>query len=97
LHADKPGNLPDQLRDKYQYTSFKFTKPGVPGPDAQVIGGVHPSFYPSGDWPGGVDFGDFKPDTEGGLRTFNSDSQNKWNMPVTMITYDPVTGTLTTQ
>jgi RHS repeat-associated protein len=95
LHADRPGNLPGQLRNKYPETQFKFTPPGVAGPDVQVTGGMHPSFL--GDWPEGVDFGDFKPDTAGGLRTFNSDSQNKWNVPVTMITYDPATGTLTTR
>ena len=95
LHADRPGNLPDQLRNRYPETHFKFTPPGVAGPDVQVAGGMHPSFM--GDWPEGVDFGDFKPDTAGGFKTFNSDSRNKWNVPVKMITYDPATGKLTTQ
>lgn len=94
LHADRPGGLPDQLRSKYPKTEFKFTPPGKPGQDVQVVGGTHPSAYGYGNWPAGVDFGDFKPNTPGGLRTFNSDSQSKWNAPTTMLSYDPTTGKL---
>jgi len=96
-HADQPGRLADQLRNLYLETELKFTPPGKPGPDVQVVGGMHPSAYPYGNWPEGVNFGDFKPNTAGGLRTFKSDSQTKWNVPVTMITYDPATGILTTR
>lgn len=94
LHADRPGGLPDQLRNKYPETEFKFTPPGKQGQDVQVVGGMHPSAYGYGNWPEGVNFGDFKPNTTGGLRTFNSDSQSKWNAPTTMLQYDPSTGRL---
>jgi RHS repeat-associated protein len=97
LHADRPGGLPDQLRSKYPETEFQFTPPGKPGQDVQVVGGMHPSAYGYGDWPEGVNFGDFKPNTPGGLRTFNSDSQSKWNAPTTMLQYDPNTGKLVAQ
>jgi hypothetical protein len=36
LHSDTPGNLPDQLRNMYPETEFKFTPPGKTGQDAQV-------------------------------------------------------------
>ncbi len=94
LHSDKPGNLPDQLRSMYPETVFKFTPPGKAGQDAQVIGGMHPSAYPYGNWPKGVNYGDFKPNTDGGRRTFQSDQQKKWTEPTHMLPYDPQTGTL---
>jgi hypothetical protein len=94
LHADKPGHLPDQLRQRYPETEFEFTKPGVPGQDAKVVGGRHPSDYPGSPWPKGVDYGDFKPDTPGGRKTFGFDQRNKWPDPTNMLPYDPKTGNL---
>lgn len=94
LHSDKPGNLPEQLRQKFPDTQFQFTKPGQPGQDVQVTGGTHPSDYQGSDWPPGVDFGDLKPDTDSGVKTFNSDQANKWNSPTQMLPYGPVTGRL---
>ncbi len=97
LHADRPGRLPDQLRSMYPETEFNFTPPGKSGQDVQVIGGMHPSFYPYGAWPEGINFGDFKPNTPGGFRTFRSDQLIKWNAPTFMLRYDPQTGKLTSQ
>lgn len=94
LHADKPGNLPDQLRKKYPETEFEFTKPGVAGQDVKVKGGKHPSDYEGSTWPKGVDRGDFKPDTPGGKKTFKSDQKNKWPEDTQMLPYDPKAGSL---
>ena len=93
-HADQPGMLPDQLRNTYLETEFEFTKPGVAGQDVQVVGGMHPSAYPGSDWPEGVNYGDFKPDTASGAKTFRSDQRNKWSQPTTMLPYNPASGTL---
>ena len=78
----------------YPETEFRFTRPGVAGQDVEVSGGMHPSFYPYGSWPPGVNYGDFKPDTTGGFRTFQSDQMTKWNAPTHMLRYDPATGRL---
>lgn len=94
LHSDRPGNLPDQLRQRYPETQFAFKKPGEPGQDVQVVGGNHPSGYPGSTWPQGVDYGDFKPGTIGGQKTFDSDQLNKWPDPTFMLPYDPPTGLL---
>jgi RHS repeat-associated protein len=94
LHSDKPGNLPDQLRQRYPETQFEFTKPGQAGQDVKVVGGKHPSEYPGSNWPKGVDRADFKPNTPGGNQTFQSDQRNKWSEPTHMIPYDPKTGQL---
>jgi hypothetical protein len=94
LHSDQPGNLPDQLRSRYPDTEFRFAKPGQAGQDVRVTGGVHPSAYPTSSWPKDVDFGDFKPDTAGGTKTFNYDQKYKWTEPTHKLTYDPVTGKL---
>jgi hypothetical protein len=93
-HSDKPGNLPDQLRDKYPDTNLEFTKPGVKGQDVKVVGGKHPSEYPDSEWSPGADHGDFKPDTPGGAKTFNHDQKNKWTEPTQKVPYDPTTGKL---
>jgi len=94
LHSDKPGNLPDQLRDMYPDTNLKFTKPGTRGQDVKVVGGTHPSEYPDSNWEPGVDHGDFKPDTRGGTKAFNRDKQTKWVEPTQKLPYDPNTGKL---
>lgn len=94
LHADQPGNLPDQLRARYPETVFEFTRPGQSGQDVRVVGGRHPSEYAGSDWPSNVNHGDFKPDTAGGLRTFRSDQRSKWAEPTKMLPYDPKSGEL---
>jgi len=94
LHADKPGHLPDQLRIRYPDTQFEFVKPGVPGQDVKVVGGVHPSKYAGSNWPQGVNHADFKPATTSGARTFARDQANKWLEPTHMLPYDPQTGQL---
>ena len=93
-HADQPGMLPDQLRSTYLETEFEFQKPGIAGQDIQVIGGMHPSAYQGSGWPEGVDYGDFKPDTASGAKTFRSDQRNKWSQPTTMLPYNPTSGKL---
>ena len=94
LHSDKPGHLPDQLRQKYPETEFEFTPSGTAGQDVKVVGGKHPSEYPGSNWPKGVDHGDFKPDSAGGRRTFRSDQQKKWAEPTHQLPYDPNSGDL---
>ena len=94
LHSDKPGMLPGQLREQFLETTFEFTKSGVKGQDVKVVDGMHPSSYPKSDWPKGVDFGDFKPDTSGGAKTFKSDQSKKWSETTHMLPYDPLTGKL---
>jgi YD repeat-containing protein len=94
LHADRPGNLPDQLRNVYPETQFRFTPSGQAGQDVQAIEGMHPSAYPYGNWPAGVNYGDFKPNTASGWRTFRSDQLNKWTEPTHILPYDPKTGKL---
>lgn len=94
LHSDKPGNLPEQLRKRYPNTEFEMTKPGEAGQDVKYKSGKHPSEYEGSTWPEGVDHGDFKPDTEGGRKTFRSDQRNKWKDPTHMLPYDPQTGNL---
>ena len=94
LHSGKPGHLPEQLRERYPETEFEFTKPGVTGQDVKVVGGKHPSEYPGSTWPKGVDFGDFKPDTPGGLKTYLSDQKKKWFDPTNRLPYDPNSGEL---
>lgn len=94
LHSDKPGHLPDQLREKYPETQFEFTKPGVKGQDVKVTGGKHPSEYEGSTWKQGVNYGDFKPDTSSGHATFKSDQKKKWPEETQILPYDPKTGKL---
>jgi hypothetical protein len=86
--------LPDQLRAQYPNTVFDFTKPGAAGQDVRVTGGNHPSAYGTSSWPEGVNYGDFKPGTPGGVKTFRYDQKNKWNDPTHYLPYDPITGKL---
>lgn len=94
LHSDKPGMLPEQLRSQYPNTEFEFARAGVAGQDVRIIGGQHPSAYGTSSWPGGVNYGDFKPGTPGGSKTFRHDQRNKWEEPTHYLPYDPVTGLL---
>jgi hypothetical protein len=95
LHQDKPGNLPDQLRQRYPDTEFEFKGQGERGQDVTVTGGKHPSEYPESNWPKDIDHGDFKPDTSSGKKTFDSDQRTKWEEPTVMLPYDPEAGALT--
>ncbi|WP_152622354.1 hypothetical protein [Archangium violaceum] len=94
LHSDKPGHLPEQLRQKYPETEFKFNKPGQKGQDVSVQGGKHPSKYSDSKWKEDADHGDFKPDTSTGKKTFESDQKKKWKEETQMLPYDPKTGNL---
>ena len=94
LHSDKPGNLPDQLRERYPDTDFEFKPPGKPGQDVEVSGGTHPSEYPDSGWHPDADHGDFKPNTKGGDKTFKRDQATKWPEKTQKIPYDPPTGKL---
>ena len=94
LHADRPGMLPDQLRTRYPNTQFEFTKSGVAGQDVRIVGGDHPSIDGSSSWPEGVNYGDFKPGTPEGIKTFKYDQKYKWSEPTHYLPYDPITGIL---
>jgi hypothetical protein len=94
LHSDKPGHLPDQLREKYPETEFKFNKPGQSGQDVSVQGGKHPSEYSDSTWKADANHGDFKPNTSTGKKTFEADQKKKWKEKTQMLPYDPKTGNL---
>lgn len=89
LHSDKPGHLPEQLREKYPETEFKFNKPGQSGQDVSVQGGKHPSEYSDSAWKADANHGDFKPDTSTGKKTFEADQKKKWKEKTQMLPYDP--------
>jgi len=86
--------LPEQLREQMPDTEFEIQRTGQ---DVKVVGGTHPSKYPGASWPADVDFGDFKPDTKGGKKTFKADQKHKWEEKTHMLPYDPKTGTLLPQ
>ena len=86
--------LPEQLRLQMPETQFEFRPTGQ---DVRVEGGTHPSAYPGSLWPQGIDYGDFKPDTHGGRKTFRYDQKHKWDEPTHMLLYDPKAGTLLPQ
>ena len=94
LHQDQPGGFPEQLRERYPDTQFRFTEQGKKGQDVEVVGGRHPSEYPGSRWPEGVDYGDFKPGTEEGRKTFDRDQRTKWKERTHFLPYDPETGLL---
>ncbi|MDZ4289277.1 MAG: hypothetical protein U0984_15030 [Prosthecobacter sp.] len=94
LHQDRPGNLPDQLRQMYPQTKMEFTPQGKPGQDVKVVGGDHPATYPGSTWLPKIDYADFKPGTPSGRRTFVQDQNNKWKQPTMMIPYDPGSGAI---
>jgi RHS repeat-associated protein len=89
--------LPSQLRDMYSETTFKFTKRGEKGADVEYLDGVHPSEYENNPmkWPEGFNYGDFKPGTGSGYKTFLKDI-NKGKLPfdTTYLPYDPESGKL---
>jgi hypothetical protein len=86
--------LPDQLKERYPETQFRFTEQGKKGQDVEVVGGRHPSDYPGSTWPKDVNFADFKPGTAEGRKTFESDQRTKWKEKTQMLPYDPKTGRL---
>src|SRR5262249_54988021 len=95
LNGGEGEGLPTELTKRYPETQFEFTKRGEAGPDVRITGGKHPSEYPGSTWEKGKNYGDFKPDSPGGRRTFNSD-QKKGKLPgdTQNIPYDPSTGHL---
>ena len=64
---------PTQLQQRYPDTQFRFAPRGSSGPDVAYQGGPHPSSYPNSSWPQEFNYGDFKPNTPSGLRTFYND------------------------
>ncbi len=84
---------PSQLSAMFPDTEFAFARRGQSGPDVTVTGGTHPSEYPNSIWSSESNFGDFKPNTESGARTFRRDiSSGKLPKDTIMIPYDPSTG-----
>jgi RHS repeat-associated protein len=75
---------PSQLAQRYPNTSFRFARRGQAGPDVEFVGGTPPWEYPGSNWPEGMKYGDFKPDTPSG---------NSFPLPagVHRLPYDPET------
>jgi RHS repeat-associated protein len=89
---------PTQLQRRYPETQFRFARRGEPRADVEYVGGRHPSKYPGSDWPEGFDFGDFKPDTTSGSRTFYEElNSGKLPQDTVPLPYDPANMTLKTE
>jgi hypothetical protein len=87
--------LPTELQQRYPNTQFEFTRRGQKGADVKVVGGTHPSQYPGSTWNPNNDYGDFKPASTGGTKTFNSDIKNgKLPTNTQMLPYNTTTGHL---
>lgn len=89
--------LPSELQKMYPDVNFKFTGRGEKGVDVEVLPGPNPSDSETNpmNWQPGNDFGDFKPGTYSGWKTFLKDI-NKGKIPVNSeyLPYDPETGKL---
>lgn len=87
--------LPTELKNMYDETTFNFTRRGQKGADIEYISGPHPSEYEINpmNWPEGFNYGDFKPYTASGYKTFLKDI-NKGKLPddTVFLPYDPVSG-----
>jgi hypothetical protein len=95
LNGGQGEELPSKLQEQYPKTKFKFAPRGAAGPDVQVVSGAHPSEYKGSDWPEGVDYADFKPDTDSGARTFQRDiAKGKLPVDTYRLTYNIKTGGL---
>jgi hypothetical protein len=93
LNGSTGQELPTKLSECYPDTEFEFAGRGERGPDVTVTGGTHPSEYPGSTWDPDNDFGDFKPDTSSGAKTFDSDIGSGKLPPNTeFLPYDPETG-----
>jgi len=95
LNGGKGQGLPTELSKKYPDTEFEFSRRGQAGVDVKVVGGKHPSQYPSSAWKPGNDYADFKPGTASGQKTFQSDI-NKGKIPGNSeyLPYEPQNGHL---
>jgi hypothetical protein len=92
LNGGQGAEMPTKTQAQYPNTEFYFTPRFVKGPDVTVTGGQHPSTYPGSTWPAGNPYGDFKPATPGGTKTFKSDVKTGKLPPnTTLLPYDPVT------
>jgi|GEM_PF-4525774 len=95
LNGGAGVGLPTELSLKYPNTTFRFSSRGASGVDVTYTGGIHPSDYPGSTWIPGNNFGDFKPATPGGTRSFNNDiNSGKFPKNTQKLNYDPITGKL---
>ncbi len=89
--------LPTELQKMYKDTEFNFPRRGQSGADVEYISGTHPSKYELNPmkWPEGFNYGDFKPGTANGYKTFLKDI-NKGKLPADSVylPYEPKTGKL---
>ena len=89
LNGGQGYSGPTQLSDRYPETEFGFAPRGAAGPDVEYLGGAHPSSYPDSNWPESFNYGDFKPDTPSGARTFYQDlNSGKLPMDTVPLPYD---------
>jgi RHS repeat-associated protein len=87
--------LPTAIARRYPLTQFRFARRGQKGADVEYIGGLHPSAYEGSSWEPGNDFGDFKPATPNGIKTFNKEVKSgKLPQNTQRLLYDPITGDL---
>ena len=90
LNGGKGKSGPNQLQEMYPDTEFRFTRRGEKGADVEVVGGKHPSEYSNSTWKPGNNYGDFKPNTPSGKRTFKSDiKKEKLPENTQELLYDP--------
>ena len=89
--------LPTELQKMYKDTEFSFPRRGQRGADVEYVSGMHPSKYKLNPmkWPEGFNYGDFKPGTANGYKTFLKDI-NKGKLPADSVylPYEPKTGKL---
>ncbi|EHJ01141.1 cell wall binding repeat-containing protein [Clostridium sp. DL-VIII] len=92
--------LPTELQKMYPETQFNFTRRGQSGADVEfeeIPGNKHPSEYEVNpmQWPEGFNYGDFKPYTGSGYKTFLKDI-NKGKLPddTVFLPYEPKSGEL---
>jgi hypothetical protein len=88
--------LNSELRDMYENTVFRFASRGAKGVDVTYVSGQHPSEYDINpmNWQPGNNFGDFKPGTYSGYKTFLRELGGKIPMDSEYLPYNPETGKL---
>ncbi len=95
LNGGKGEQLPSEFSGKFPDTEFEFPRRGQSGADVKVVGGKHPSEYVDSNWKKGNDYGDFKPDTTSGRKTFDIDiKKGKLPQNTEFIPYNTDTGKL---
>ncbi len=95
LNGGVSAGGPTQLQQRYPSTQFQFARRGQAGVDVTYVRGTHPSAYPNSNWPAEFNYGDFKPNTLSGAKTFYRElSSGKFPIDTIPLPYDPQTRAL---